>query len=28
MEIFMNYLLENVTNESGMLTGDFQNGIA
>lgn len=27
MELFMHYLLINVTNESGMLSGDFQNNL-
>lgn len=27
MEIFMDYLINKITNESGMLAGDFQNGI-
>ena len=27
MEIFMNYLLVNVTNESGLLAGDFKNNL-
>ena len=27
MEIFMNYLLINVTNESGLLAGDFKNNL-
>ncbi len=27
MELFMNYLLINVTNESGILSGDFQNNL-